>query len=53
MKIVPDSRIPRRLPTISSRISPVPMRTRSGYSSGTIDVSAATPAETDTATVTM
>ena len=52
MKIVPDSRIPRRLPSISRITIATPMVTRQSYSSGMIEVIADTPAETETATVT-
>ena len=51
MKIVPDSRTPRRLPSISRTTIATAMSTRSGKSSGMTDVIAATAAETDTATV--
>ena len=52
MKIVPDSRMPRRLPSMSSSTRATLMITRCGNSSGMMEVMAATPAETDTATVT-
>ena len=51
MKIVPDSRTPRRLPSMSRVTIPMARSTRSGNSSGMTDVIAATAAETDTATV--
>ncbi len=51
MKIVPDSRTPRRLPSMRRTTIPTAISTRSGKSSGTTDVTAATAAETDTATV--
>ena len=51
MKIVPDSRTPRRLPSMRSRTMPTAISTRSGNSSGMTDVMAATAADTDTATV--
>ncbi len=51
MKIVPDSRTPRRLPSMRTATIPRPSSTRSGNSSGMTDVIAATAADTDTATV--
>ena len=51
MKIEPDSRMPRRLPSISSNTIPTAISTRSGKTDGAIEVMAATPLETDTATV--
>ena len=51
MKIEPDSRMPRRLPSISSSTIPTAISTRSGKTEGAIEVMAATPLETDTATV--
>ncbi len=52
MKIVPDSRMPRRLPTVSSAMAATPIGTRYSHRAGTIEVIAATPAEIETATVT-
>ncbi len=51
MKIVPDSRTPRRLPSVRATTITTAIRTFSGRSAGTIEVIAATPAETETATV--
>src|SRR5215472_14199536 len=50
-KIIPDSRSPRRLPTATSAIAPMPMATACGIVAGNADVIAATPAATDTVTV--
>ncbi len=52
-KIVPDSRMPRRLARVMSTTAPIDSGTVSGSQSGTIEVSAATPAATDTETVRM
>ncbi len=51
MKIVPDSRMPRRFPSIRTSTMSTAISTRSGNSSGTTEVIAATAAETETATV--
>ncbi len=52
MKIDPDSRMPRRFPTVSSATKPMVSSTLIGKSDGMIEVIAATPAEMETATVT-
>ena len=50
-KIFPDSRTPRRLASVRTPMMALPIHTRHGRSAGTADVIAATPAATDTATV--
>ena len=47
----PDSRTPRRLPKAITAMQATPRVTRYGKSAGNADVMAATPAATDTATV--
>ena len=47
----PDSLTPRRFMTVSSTTKPTDMETACRDRSGTADVIAATPATTDTATV--
>jgi hypothetical protein len=48
---VPDSRTPRRFTSASSAVSPIEMPTACGVSTGNADTMFATPATTDTATV--
>ena len=50
-KMTPASRMPRRLPSVMSTISPSAKITRSSWSAGTNEEIAATPAALDTATV--
>ena len=50
-KSTPDSRTPRRLTTVSSTTNASDSPTLCGSSEGAADVSASTPAVTDTATV--
>jgi hypothetical protein len=50
-KIRPDSRMPRRLPHISSRMKATDSSTRQGRSTSIAEASAAVPADTLTATV--
>ena len=50
-KIVPLSRMPRRLTTITNRIAATPSGTRRGSREGNADVIARTPAATLTETV--
>ena len=52
-KSTPDSRTPRRLTIVSSATNPSESPTLCGSSDGAADVSASTPAVTDTATVRM
>ena len=47
----PDSRVPRRFATVSTRIRPTAMITACGDSAGIAEVTATTPEVTDTATV--
>lgn len=52
-KSAPAWRTPRRLPASSKAITPMPAGTAAGVRDGMADVTAATPEETDTATVMM
>ena len=51
MKIEPDSRMPRRLPSIRRTTMPMAITTRYPNRDGAMEVMAATPADTETATV--
>ncbi len=51
MKIVPASRVPRRLPMVISTMATTATSTRYGYSVGKVAVIAAVPAAIETATV--
>jgi hypothetical protein len=51
--MLPDSRRPRRFARARSPIAPTHRKTRLGISSGNTDVTAATPAAVETATVDM
>jgi hypothetical protein len=52
-KMRPDSLMPRRFPTVSSTMKKMQIGTRASSRSGNAEVMAATPADTDTATVRM
>ena len=52
-KMLPDSRMPRRLPSVISRMQATPMGTVSGSKVGSAEVIWATADEVDTATVRM
>jgi hypothetical protein len=52
-KMRPDSRTPRRLPKVMRAMNPSEIGTRHGARAVTEELSAALPAATDTATVSM
>ncbi len=52
-KMLPDSRMPRRLPSVISRMNTTHITTVNGMSAGTADVICSTADEMDTATVMM
>ena len=51
--MLPDSRSPRRLPSVIRPMAVTPMRTASGWSSGMAETICSTADEVETATVMM